>query len=165
MDFRIILASLFFPLKFSSFHSESLLLTSFIMVAGSVCSSGIYADLLPLSAYPPAAAFCSSHFPEPKCSVTATATQALHKRLPAPNAKGGIVTVYGKPTTTTTSVHTTATTTAKPLSGVLTENAIPYLFGQLELLAEDFVSTACSCIETSILCYGTFSCAESQRLL
>jgi len=125
-----------------------LLLTSFIMVAGSVCSSGIYADLLPLSAYPPAAAFCSSHFPEPKCTVTATATQALHKRLPAPNAKGGIITVYGKPTTTSTSVHTTATTTAKPLSGVLTENAIPYLFGQLELLAEDFVSTACSCIET-----------------
>jgi len=110
---------------------------------GSVCSSGIYNDLLPLSAYPAAESFCSSHFPEAKCTVTVTGqpTQGVRKRLPATNVNAGI-------TTSTTSAHTSVTTTAKPDSGILTENEIPYLFAQLELLAEDFLSTACSCIET-----------------
>jgi hypothetical protein len=85
---------------------------------GSVCSSGIYNDLRLLSAYPAAEAFCSSHFPEPKCTVTITSqpSQSLHKRLPA--------TIHA---TTTTSAHTTAA------SGVMTENQIPYLFSQPSL--------------------------------
>ena len=133
------------------FHSQRSCASNFLFVmpASSVCSSGIYKNLLPLSTYSAAEAFCSSHFPEAKCTVTVTAqaTQAVHKRVPATNVSGDITTVYGKSGTTTTSAHTT-TTTAKPTSGVLTERDIPYLFGQLELLADEFLSTACACIET-----------------
>ncbi len=92
---------------------------------GSVCSSGIYSDLSGLSAFPPAEAFCSTHFPQVKYTTT--------------------VTVTGQPTLPTKNAATTA---VKPRSGILTEAELPLLFAKLELLADEFVSTACSCIET-----------------
>lgn len=45
--------------------------------SGSVCSTGIYKDLLILELYPPAEAWCSAHYPP---SVVTTTASAKKKR-------------------------------------------------------------------------------------
>jgi hypothetical protein len=88
---------------------------------GAVCSSGIYKELLALSAYPAAESFCSSRFPLPVSTVYSTVSPGgKHKRAST----------------------TSTTTTKKAASGLAS------ILSNLEKNAESIISTACSCIET-----------------
>lgn len=48
-----------------------------VAVASNVCSQFPYAELLPLSNYAPAEAFCSSRFPLTPCSTTITISSTM----------------------------------------------------------------------------------------
>jgi hypothetical protein len=54
-----------------------------LAATGSVCTSGVYKDLLFLSTHAPAESYCSAHFPLPTVTATVTATVTV-----TANAKG-----------------------------------------------------------------------------
>jgi hypothetical protein len=94
------------------------------------CSRGIYKELLPLSAYPPAMEYCSANYPVPGITcitwVTVTAT-------PAPAGK-----------------RAPKTPEVKPTPAVNKGNQIgSKLLSRLEATASEVISTACSCIENA----------------
>ena len=90
--------------------------------SGNVCNSLLFKGVQPLADSPAAQAFCSAKFPvAPTCTATVTASGpqvTAAPRIPTPKA------------------------------GVLSEAEVPYLLQQLERLANQYVSTACSCIAT-----------------
>ncbi|KAK6425017.1 hypothetical protein LTR95_016312 [Oleoguttula sp. CCFEE 5521] len=103
--------------------------------ANSVCSSGLFKDLLFLSAYPPAESFCSSRYPQPTVTVTA-AKQSPKHRLRARYAHATTT----RPSTTTTSTKEATTTCGKTCS----------VFTSCTKIGGGFLSTLCSCIESPV---------------
>jgi hypothetical protein len=96
------------------------------VVLGSVCSSGIYKNLLFLSNYAPAESYCSVHYPVPAATVTVTASAAKKgRRHPQP-----------------------ATTTSKTTTIAASNNKAQATWSSLLSSAHAIISTACSCIET-----------------
>jgi hypothetical protein len=59
--------------------------TSAIAAPGSACSSGIYKQLLTLSAYAPAESYCFAHFPLPTSTVTTAVSAGNSKHSNAAN--------------------------------------------------------------------------------
>lgn len=90
--------------------------------SGSVCSTGIYKDLLFLSDYAPAKSYCSIHYPVLPASVTITAAGAVEKGYRRRNLQRAI-------------------TNSKPAAGVETK------WSGLLASAPAIVGTVCSCIE------------------
>ena len=89
--------------------------------SSNVCNSLLFKGVQPLADSPAAQAFCSAKYPvAPTCTTTVNAAVQ-------PTAAPKIPT---------------------PKSGILTEAEVPYLLQQLERLANQYVSTACSCIAT-----------------
>lgn len=101
-------------------HVISFLHLSFA-ISGSVCSTGIYKDLLFLSDYAPAKSYCSIHYPVLPTSVTITAG-AVKKGYQRRNLQQ-------------------TTTASKPAAGVYAK------WSSLLSSAPAIVSTVCSCIE------------------
>lgn len=91
------------------------------IVAEGVCSSGLYAALAPLETYAPAVSYCQGE----AAKVTVTVTAALRMRKRAIK------------TTATTSVKTSATSTAK--------DAKAFSWSSLVAQAKQVVATFCSC--------------------
>ncbi|KAF2817198.1 uncharacterized protein BDZ99DRAFT_529488 [Mytilinidion resinicola] len=96
-----------------------------LSASASVCSSGIYKDLLVLSAHPAAEIYCSLHYPLPKHTVTVTSTPHKYANRHAPTS--------GKKFSTTAIPKDC---TAKWSSAYKTGG--------------HFLSTLCSCIETPV---------------
>ncbi|KAE9374706.1 hypothetical protein N431DRAFT_481863 [Stipitochalara longipes BDJ] len=67
--------------------------------AGSPCSKFPYAELLFLSAYPPAESYCSAHYPDPTKTITTTFTAPGRKarRTPGPDPTRAPVVPPGNP--------------------------------------------------------------------
>jgi hypothetical protein len=98
---------------------------------GSVCSNGVYRNLLFLSAYPPAESFCSARYPQPKVTVTVTAHRHRMRgtsELPTT-------------TSTTSTTSTTTTSTTPTCTGTCAQ------WSSWENAAGAALSTFCSCIE------------------
>ncbi|EXJ72917.1 uncharacterized protein A1O5_04065 [Cladophialophora psammophila CBS 110553] len=76
-----------------------------VAAAGSVCSSGIYGLLAPLSGYAPAQSYCSSHYPPSTVVTTVTLVSSAPVKVKR----------YAKTTTTkTTTAKSTTTSTKSP---------------------------------------------------
>ena len=117
------------------------------LAAGSVCSSGLYAILLPLSAYPPAQSYCSSHFPPSTVTSTSTAlgsTSTVVSTTTIPPMKKKLKRHTTSPTPTPKKSPPPTKPTPKPADPQAS------LFSILVAEAEAVVSTLCSCIETPV---------------
>lgn len=119
------------------------------LTAGSVCSSGLYAILLPLSAYPPAQSYCTSHFPPSTVTSTSTApgstsTVVSTTTIPPVKKKLKRHNTSLRPSPTPKTTPTPTKSTPKPADFRAS------LFSILVAEAEAVVSTLCSCIETQV---------------
>jgi hypothetical protein len=104
--------------------------------AGSVCSSGVYGELVPLLAqYPIALSFCSAVYP-----IQCTSAK-LGKRASTTTVTPSSTTTKAS-TTITTKASTTKTTTTT------TQNAQSSAWSKCQQQPANVVSTICSCIET-----------------
>lgn len=135
--------------------------------SGPVCSSGIYRDLLFLSAYTPAQAYCSANYAQPVVTKRVNKRWGLEERgvtiLPTTTTTTTTTTTSTTSTTTTTSTSSTTsstttqvpTTTPCPRTTTFTKpTPKPKCTGQcatwssLEAIGGGILSTFCSCIET-----------------
>ena len=120
-------------LVFITLHQSPVLVRA---APGSACSSGIYQAFLPLSNYPPAESFCSTHYPQPVVTLTVTAPGSSHKYKRTPNST---------PRPPTSPYYTSTSTNTSHSSSI---NGQDQLWASLEYAAASFVSTVCSCIIT-----------------
>lgn len=93
-----------------------------LTAAISICSSGIYSKLAPLSTYKPAQSYCSAHFPVPTATVTSTVTVTQLAKRTA---------LHGR---NTPKKHTTANLSS--------------CYSSLKGAVSSIAKTLCSCIET-----------------
>ncbi|KAF2479571.1 hypothetical protein BDY17DRAFT_356256 [Neohortaea acidophila] len=92
-----------------------------VAVASNVCSQFPYAELLPLSNYAPAEAFCSSRFPLTPCSTTITtsSTTIASSTVATVTVTTGTITTTATAGTVTSTV-VTSISTASVTTGVTT---------------------------------------------
>jgi hypothetical protein len=128
--------------------------------SGAVCSSGIYKDLLFLSAYAPAQAYCSANYAQP------VVTRRVNKRWGLEERGVTILPTTTTTTTTTTTMTTTISTTTPTTTQAPTTTPCPptttftkptakpkctrqcATWSSLETIGGGILSTFCSCIET-----------------